>query len=403
MPIRLITGLPGHGKTLLMVSQIMEQAAKADRPMYEAGVDGLAPGICTNLADARQWNAIDPDAVGTCTCGKRSPHAHLVPDGSIIYVDEAWKWFGHMHDARGQKAPDAVLELAEHRHRGIDFVWTTQGPSQIYPFARTLIADHTHVVRRFGTSFCSLYSWGELNEDVKSQSMRASAVTRQWGFPRAMFDKYKSATQHTIKRKIPFRLFLIPACIVMAVVLGAFALKFLSPSATAARAGAPLAATGLPVSPATDQHGDGHPKYTTALSYVVAHTPRVASQPWSAPVYDGRRVTTDPRIFCMITAQDKKNSSCHCYTEQATPYQARLDDSQCRNIALWGNYDPYKVEARESQPVSQSETVQRPQVDQRAAARTSGQSSAFAQQPHYGQIHTESAANDKGYDSHAFQ
>jgi hypothetical protein len=128
-----------------MVERLSEEAEKGERPLFAAGVDGLQPGMAAELVDPREWNAVKPGVAGDCNCTAGPPgHAHVVPDGSLIFVDEAWKWFGHLHDASRQATPPHVLQLAEHRHRGIDFVWTTQGPNQLYPFVRPLIADHYH-------------------------------------------------------------------------------------------------------------------------------------------------------------------------------------------------------------------------------------------------------------------
>jgi hypothetical protein len=63
--------------------------------------------------------------------------------------------------------------------------------------------------------------------------------------------------------------------------------------------------------------------------------------PWSAPIYDDRKVLTDPQVYCMISGHE--HSTCHCYTEQATPYRERLDDVECRSMAIYGVYDPYRV------------------------------------------------------------
>ncbi|WP_223903055.1 zonular occludens toxin domain-containing protein, partial [Lactobacillus laiwuensis] len=127
MPIELFTGQPGNGKTALMMERLVAEAKAANRPIFAVGIDGLDPGLATVLDDARHWN--DKDAEGN----------YIVPNGSLIFVDEAWKWFGHLHDATRQQTPRHVLELAEHRHRGLDFVWTTQQPNQLYPFVRGLI------------------------------------------------------------------------------------------------------------------------------------------------------------------------------------------------------------------------------------------------------------------------
>ncbi|MEO7702913.1 MAG: zonular occludens toxin domain-containing protein [Opitutus sp.] len=395
MPIRLITGLPGHGKTLLMMEELIAESKKAQRPLYYAGIDGLQPGLAERIDNARDWNAIDPSKQGDCTCGNRLPHAHVVPDGSLIFVDEAWKWFGHLHDARGQQTPPAVLELAEHRHRGIDFVWTTQGPSQLYPFARQLVADHSHVVRVFGTHNSRVYSWGELNDDVKSRSMREVAISRFMRFDPSIFEQYKSATVHTIKKKIPFRLLMIPAAIIVTIAAGYFGWLSLHNAGHTATATTTAAGPDALRASAQPSAADGahKPRWATTDDYVRDHTPRMVAKPWTAPIYDGRAVTTDPRLFCMISGNSLKvkESACSCYTEQATPYPG-LTDEQCRLFARHGVYDPYIAQSQGRQAQGAGQGVQLPGSGTGAAAgspEARGSAQPFASLAHYGAIHTQ--------------
>lgn len=100
MPIDLYTGQPGNGKTALMVERLIAEAKKAERPIFAAGIEGLKPGLAEVLDDPRGWNAKD------------SSGEFIVPNGSLIFVDEAWKWFGHLHDASRQATPKHVLDLA---------------------------------------------------------------------------------------------------------------------------------------------------------------------------------------------------------------------------------------------------------------------------------------------------
>src|SRR5690606_14116981 len=113
-----------------------------------------------------------------------------------------------------------VLDLAEHRHRGLDFVWTTQQPNQLYPFVRGLIGSHAHVVRRFGTKMIDVFKWGELNEDVKSSSKRDLAQRTTRLLPSQAFGAYKSAEVHTIKPRIPMKVLALPALALGAIIAG---------------------------------------------------------------------------------------------------------------------------------------------------------------------------------------
>lgn len=370
MPIQLLTGNPGAGKTAFMMQRLLEASAKGERPIFAAGINGLAPGLATVLDDPTRWNEIDPNVEGTCVCGidftpdgkpiPRAPHAHtLVPDGSLIFVDEAWKYFGHLHNATHQKTPAHVLALAEHRHRGIDFVWTTQMPNQIYPFVRGMIDEHTHHVRKFGTNMIQTYQWGELNEEVKSQAKRENSLAKLRPLPKESFDKYKSSSTHTIKAKLPWRLLMLPLVALAAIAAVIVAVNFLRPeSMTAGMEGAgqpgSLLTGGQAASPTATGAERREPKYKSAADYAQQHLPRIGMMPWTAPVYDDRGITADPQLICMSSpggpdAQGEyKEPSCTCLTEQGTAYD--LSQPECRTIARRGPvYNPYKERSREAQ------------------------------------------------------
>lgn len=324
MPITVITGLPGAGKTLRMMEHLLAEAKQGARRIYVAGIDGITDGPWTILDDPTQWQQCAP--------------------GSIVYVDEAWKWFGHLHDARSKPTPPHVLALAEHRHQGLDFVWTTQGPGQLYPFARTLIADHIHLVRRWGTPMCDVYQWGELVDDVKSQAMRDRAVKSVWTHPKKLYGSYKSAEVHTIKASVPWRIYALPAVLLAAIIAGWYAYRMLRPEAMTATiqqgqaADASLLASPLPSdTPGVARGRDSRPM--TADEWLQQQQPRVAAAPWSAPIFDGREPVSEPRVYCMSS-----DVSCRCVTEQATAYQ--MDDALCRVVARHGMpYNPWKAPA----------------------------------------------------------
>lgn len=359
MPIESFTGLPGHGKTTLMMEKLVAESKEGARPIFAAGIDGLAPGLATVLDDPRKWNEHDPDGEPTCDCHQTGVlHAHKVPDGALIFVDEAWKWFGHLHDASRQQTPKHVLDLAEHRHRGIDFVWTFQQPNQIYPFARGLMGDHHLVVRRFGSKFIDVFTWSELNEDVKSVAKRDAAQRKTRTLPQESWTHFKSAEVHTIKPRIPWKLVLIPVCIVLAVALGWYAYDRLRPESVADEFVGKHKSEGMARSarssglPGADVEKKKLPRYANAGEYAQAHLPRIGMMPWTAPIYDDRGITADPQLFCMSSREGQgddgewKGNTCTCLTEQGTAYQ--LSAGECRNMARFGPaHNPYKQQRDE--------------------------------------------------------
>lgn len=344
MPIELFTGQPGNGKTALMMERLVAEAKAASRPIFAAGIDGLDPGLATVLEDPRHWN--NKDAEGN----------YIVPDGSLIFVDEAWKWFGHLHDATRQQTPRHVLELAEHRHRGLDFVWTTQQPNQLYPFVRGLIGSHAHVVRRFGTKMLDVYRWGELNEEIKSLAKRDMAQRTTRLLPSQVFGQYKSAEVHTIKARIPFKVMLLPVLAVAAIVFAYLAYTSLRPASFAGGEGkegtqsASADAAPSPFRPAGAK--EDAPRWPTAAAYAKDHLPRISTMPWTAPVFDERQARSDPQLVCMSSLEGldaqgvRQEASCRCLTEQGTAYE--LSQPECRTLARNGPvYNPYRERSEE--------------------------------------------------------
>lgn len=362
MPIELITGLPGTSKTTRLVARMIEESKKENpRPLVAMGINGLKPGLAMILDDPRRWAEITDRTQGPCTCpliggsidpntGTYPPHTHRIPAGALVFVDEAWKWFGHLHDASRQVTPKHVLDLAEHRHMGIDFVWTAQSPQQIYPFARAMVSTHTHIVRKFGTHLCDLYTWGELQEDFKSESRRAAALKTTSAMPKHAWEWFTSTQENTIKAKIPFRVVALPLLVVVAVLAGWFAWSKLRPSEmaeTAARGPNP----GLPGSAPSEERPARRSQSEQPISpaeYAALHLPRFATMPHTAPIFDNREPVADPLLLCMsspgggLDAQgEERGPSCTCLTEQGTKYD--ISEPECRRVARWGQpYNPYR-------------------------------------------------------------
>lgn len=403
MPIELLTGLPGTGKTTRLVARMIEESKRDNpRPLVAMGVNGLKPGLATILNDPKRWAEITDRTQGPCTCpliggdidpdtGVYPPHTHRIPAGALVFVDEAWKFFGHLQDASRQATPKHVLDLAEHRHMGIDFVWTTQAPQQIFPFARAMVNTHTHIVRKFGTKVCDTYTWGELQEDYKSEGRRAAALKGTNAIPKEAWDWFTSTQENTIKAKVPFRVVALPLLLVAAVVLGWLAFQSLRPSAMAETA-ATGPNSGSPESAPSEDRPSGRAtprRPATAAEYAALHLPRFATMPHTAPIFDDREPLSDPLLLCMSgeagTDADGawKEGACTCLTEQGTRYE--IGEGECRRVARWGQpYNPYRRTASDAprQPTPAQEPSQRGPGG--PVASMAGEGGAGAQPAAYG-------------------
>jgi hypothetical protein len=321
MAIKLYTGLPGAGKSLSLVDELRRMHEREPgRLVFAFGIDGLKPGLA-QPCDPRKWEDL--------------------PDGSIVVVDEAQKVWP---SRRAGDPPDHVRAFSEHRHRGFDFLIATQNPKFIDTYLRGLVDQHTHVVRRWNDSKVDRYIWQEGQEDVKSRAVRAAGQRQRWKYPKECFDMYKSSTMHTMKRRLPWQYWLMIAAGLLAVPMIWYAvhrvvgLRHLSQDAGTA----PSTVGRVPGAVGGAAFGEEKRRWPTPEAYVEDHLPRVANQPWSAPVFDQVPVKAQPDLLCIeyhrvIKGVDQE--LCSCYTEQVTPYELH-SLVECRRYARDGVYNP---------------------------------------------------------------
>lgn len=320
--IRIITGLPGAGKTLRAVEFLLK-ARDEGRPVYHQGINGLSDNLGISECNARDWQAL--------------------PDGSIVVVDEAQNVWP---SRRTGDVPADIRALSEHRHRGFDFVLVTQHPSMLDKYVRTLCGCHEHVLRQFGSGVSRIVTWSECYEDPQSVGTRARGTSSVWRHDPKLFGLYRSASMHTVKRRIPLRLKLLPVGLVLCAALAYFGVLALLAvgdvdpvpvSAVGPGTVAPGSGAGSPVS-----SGDSAAKFLSSV------TPSVDVFPVSAPVFSDRDAVSEPEIYCA----GREDGYCVCHTEQGTRY--RLDTRTCWNVARYGVYNPFRKPAeheREREPV----------------------------------------------------
>lgn len=181
--IFLITGIPGHGKTLLAVSFIEKLIKKNEDPNETprrifADIAGLSfPGVSVSPPDWRK-----------------------TPEGSQVFYDECQKEFGP--DQGGRSSNPIIQALEEHRHTGHDIYLITQHPKLLHSHIRRLVGRHYHVVRKHGTETAIVYQKdGAI--DVDKNWLLPNLDNFPFQYPKHLFNKYKSATRHTIKRQMP--------------------------------------------------------------------------------------------------------------------------------------------------------------------------------------------------------
>lgn len=191
--IVLVTGTPGSGKTLFVVSKILElQKQFPDRKIY-SDIEGLQIDGVEQSPD--DWRS--------------------TPDNSIVIYDEAQQ---HERFRAGTQAnkDEIVQKLQVHRHTGHDIWFITQSPRFLNAFVLDLVGEHYHLHRPYGAKLASVYYWRSVRKQPQSLASRELAENEfLFKYPKELFNVYKSATQHNVKLKVPKKLWLIVAAIVI--------------------------------------------------------------------------------------------------------------------------------------------------------------------------------------------
>lgn len=312
MTLSVVTGKPGHGKTLYAVTIIEKKAKAENRTVYYNGIPDLKLDW-ELLEDATNWHVPEH-----------------VPDGAIIVIDEAQRTFPPR--STGSRVPAHVQPFDTHRHRGLDIYLITQDPMLIDSFARNLAGEHIHVLRPFGTQQAKIYRWEHV-VDPDSRSEKTAAVdTSFFRYPKESFELYKSATVHTVKRSIPWKLAVgVPLLVTALVVSLIVAYKVLT---TDDKKTDSKGSSGKIVS--SDSANDST-KPMTSSEYQMIRVSRVPGHPESAPIYDE---IAKPTVLPIMAGCVQSADSCTCYTQQGTKiYDAPLDT--CAHFVRDGSFVAY--------------------------------------------------------------
>ncbi|RUL78767.1 zonular occludens toxin domain-containing protein [Dyella choica] len=324
MPIALFTGLPGAGKTAQLVAEIVRLLeAEPGRPIFAFGINGLKEGLAIPLTEEmlhKWWE---------------------LPPGSIICIDECQENGSNpeqpislMPKDRGLPAA-WVQKITKVRHYGMDFLLTTQDPANMSAYVRRLVDKHVHTVRKFGTQVIQRFTWGRCIDDPYNRKELKQAVQDVAVLPKQVFELYKSSQLHTMKRRVPLRVYLLPLIVVGGLAAAAAAFVIVQHMRAAnikavSSAGGSVAASSTEARSASPQAD--LLRHTDVVKWM---TPRVSGLPWTAPMFDKLEVQAQPRLYCVAVDDGR----CTCNTEQGTRYDLPL--KQCRLVVQNGVYNPF--------------------------------------------------------------
>lgn len=205
MGIWLYTGLPGAGKTLCVVKEIIENILKPDAegnvpPVY-AHIDGFEYEKLGVKRLAPEHVETQEEAIRYCR------EWYKVEAGSYVVIDECQRCFPVRNSAAA--VPIYVSEFETHRHLGLNIILITQGPNLIDKHVRTLVERHVHLKRTFGLHRSLRVEWPQCEENPQSSFAISRGVTSSFKFPAKYFNFYKSATIHNHQRRVPWKLLLM--------------------------------------------------------------------------------------------------------------------------------------------------------------------------------------------------
>jgi len=341
MPVTLFTGLPGSGKTARLVAEIHRlRKDEPDRPIFQMGINGLREGLANTLTmeQLRKWDT-------------------ELPPGAIICLDECQE--PHLFPLDKGLPADWVKAISKVRHHGVDFLLTTQHPTLMSAYVRRLVDKHVHMERKFNTQVVDRVTWQRCMDAPEKPGQQKVGQRELGTLPKEVFDDYKSAQLHNMKRKLPrkFWMFLFFVVVAAVGVPAAFYMVFhMKDKAVAAQTTG--ASTGDVHAPSQQSPASVNDTMRRE-DFAKWQRPRVDGVPWTAPMFDALPVAAVPKLFCM--AMD--DGRCTCHTEQGTRYAMKVE--MCRQIVADGLYNPFQApeqDDRRREPPTASQAGRTPQA-----------------------------------------
>ena len=348
MPIELVTGVPGHGKTQFAIKKVLQLVNKEPRPVFYSRINGLE-------LDWNPFNPRDVEVVGTEEGGETVYRWVGVPDGSIIIIDECHEVYPQRKP--GSEVPFHEALLSTHRKLGYDIYLVTQHPKDINANVRRRVEVHYHTKRLQKSNRAVLYEWrdGVIGDISDGAILNADKCASQniYSYDKKIWDLYKSATVHTVQRQtLPKKLWLAPI-LIAAIVFGLYYLVDILDTMGSEQPDNDLLTTHQPNYLESPQHIDKVIKTheAAAMDYIKSREEAIQDYPESAPIYHKvMEYKSFPRPQCVLFNHKKlppaknhfsqypKGGDCRCFTQQGTLLHIRTQ--RCREIVQRGYFEP---------------------------------------------------------------
>lgn len=343
--ITLITGVPGSGKTLSVVSDLAKKVKKewAGRKVFTHGIPELT--IPT----------------------EKIPEGHTINDmnvwlqypennGSVVIIDEAQNIFPPR--SSGSKTPELVEWLHVHRHSGVDIILITQMPGRIDKQVRDLVGAHYHI-HKTPLGVRMRYFWDYCENSPKSGMKNARPEV--YKFDKKAFGLYKSAEIHT-KVKTPKSrvLWVIPLALVVFGFTAYMGYSLLSGLGSSEKADSENSSVSSVVEVPSDDlkksvkdksamagqeiGGQIAPSQNKNLTEEMLK-PKIDGLVESKPLYDNVRQVK--QLEYPVACISGGKSGCSCYSSQGTVIK-EIDKKTCNDYAKNGMpFNPYKENSRD--------------------------------------------------------
>lgn len=343
--ITLITGVPGSGKTLSVVSDLAKKVKKewAGRKIFTHGIPELT--IPT----------------------EKIPEGHTINDmnvwlqypennGSVVIIDEAQNIFPPR--SSGSKTPELVEWLHVHRHSGVDIILITQMPGRIDKQVRDLVGAHYHI-HKTPLGVRMRYFWDYCENSPKSGMKNARPEV--YKFDKKAFGLYKSAEIHT-KVKTPKSrvLWVIPLALVVFGITAYMGYSLLSGLGSSEKAVSENSSVSSVVEAPSDDFkksvkdksvmagqeigGQIAPSQNKNLTEEMLK-PKIDGLVESKPLYDSIRQVK--QLEYPVACISGGKSGCSCYSSQGTVIK-EIDKKTCNDYAKNGMpFNPYKENSRD--------------------------------------------------------
>lgn len=189
--LRLITGIPGSGKTLYAVSMLKKEVEKnAALPIDEQ-------------------REIFSDITGLNIEGIKPPPLDWreTPPRSLLVYDEA-QFHKPFQPTRGLSAYDYIQELTIHRKTGHEIWYITQDPKRLHNNILDMVEQHHHLDRPYGAKLATIFKFRGVERITKSESAKERAESKTlFNYDKKLFDLYQSSqVDDGIKLRLPPKL-----------------------------------------------------------------------------------------------------------------------------------------------------------------------------------------------------